>query len=226
MRPPCFSPVGTLVVALLSVSAPSSVASYQDDRRDGPLIQGTVLEGCSCQIPCPCNFGQGARPHKFCAFLAFFTFDRGGFDGVSLAGHGFAVASNGENRTVIYIAPDETTSGKQALVQIARWIIGHEGLKDQSVLARRIRLDLLGHKSAGYVLGEETVVRTRPLVGNDGKSAIEVTNPWLFGSWPVARTQKGYSELVEVHSVEMSFRYIDTNANRATFEFLASSVTR
>jgi len=199
-------------------------ARGKGERPEDLVIQGTVLEGCSCQIPCPCNFGQPASPHRLCAFLAFFAFNRGQFAGVSLAGHRFAVASNGENQTIIYVDPDGSASETRALLRIARWIIGHEGIKDRAVLRRPIRVDLLATRSFGYVVGEETSLRAHPLTGNDGKSTIEVTNPWLFGSWPVSSAQKGSSELLQVHSGGISFRYSGTNANKATFEFLAGSV--
>lgn len=64
----------------------------------------------------------------------------------------------------------------------------------------------------------------RPLIGNDGKSALIVTRPVLFGRFPVIQSRKAVATTLAVRSGDLSFEYAQTNANDAQFKFWPNEV--
>jgi hypothetical protein len=135
-----------------------------------------------------------------------------------------AVASRGNGRGLLYVDADASEKQRALLTRIAKWILSFDGTSVVTVLTAPIRLEILENRSIGLVVGEQITVKAHSLIGNDGKSSIVVTNPWLFGSFPIRSSRKGITERLEVRSPQFSFQYYGTNANQAAFDFAASDL--
>lgn len=186
-------------------------------------LKGRVLEACSCRVPCPCNFGQSPSPHDFCDSLAFFGILSGQLGGVSLVGSRFAIAGRAGDRAVVYLDSRMPAGQRAAAKRIATWVVSLEGTRAVSFLSGPINIAFAG-RPEGSVAGQEVRLIASRLKGNDGKSDIVVSNPWMFGLLPIKSTRKCIAERVMVRTPTVSFDYADTNANDAVFEFPESLV--
>jgi hypothetical protein len=74
------------------------------------------------------------------------------------------------------------------------------------------------------VAGKKIALRAVPLIGNDGRSGITVSSPWIFGSFPVKASRKAVAEQLLAVAPDLSFTYNNTSVNDADFEFLAEQV--
>ena len=211
-----------LIVSLLMLCA--GICLWVEEQGRDAKIKGRVLEGCSCSVPCPCNFGGAPSPNHFCESVAFFELQTGKIDGVSLKGLRFAIAERGAAAGIIYL--DSSVSKKQADViqRVANWVLSLEGTPVTDVLRGTIRVDFGMNSMRGSVVGTGTYINARPLTGSDGTPSIMVSHPWIFGSFPVSYAQKGMTEQLAVHAAQLKFDYTQTNANDGAFEFLASQV--
>jgi hypothetical protein len=124
----------------------------------------------------------------------------------------------------VYI--DEALSQRQAgaAQKIATWILSLEGTPVRNTVRApvNINFDLLA--MAGSVSRRDILFAASPLRGNDGFSTITVSNPLIFGQFPVQSTVKGVVKKLTVHDLGLSFDYINTNANNAVFEFTSGQV--
>ncbi len=76
-----------------------------------------------------------------------------------------------------------------------------------------------GHSwSRASIPGADVSLAAVPLIGNDGKSSITVSQPWILGSFPVTSSRKCVAQKVRVRTPGLSFDYSGTNANDGLFE--------
>lgn len=212
-----FSAFLTFVAASPRELTPSALTTQ-------PMISGRLLEGCSCIVPCPCNFGAASRPHSFCDSLAFFEFHQGNIEGVALKGLRFAIASRGGSRATLYIDLELSEPQRNALRKIGTWILSLEGTPLSDVRTASVKVDFEDARLAGSIEETDAELTAFPLKGNDGRSSIVVSHPWIFGSFPVSSSRKCVVEKLHVRSGGLAFDYSATNANDAVFEFLPSQV--
>ncbi len=215
--------------ALASLVGPGLLLALTIPARGGPRddsarVTGRILEACSCMVPCPCNFGRSPKPLQFCQSLAFFEFQKGSVGGIRLKGLRFAVASRGGTTATLYLDARSSEEERKALRSIGTWILSLERTPVTAVMSAPIDLDFGDSRLSGSVAGTDIELVASPLRGNDGKSAIIVSHPWLFGSFPVSSARKCVAEKLRVRAPSVSFSYAGTNANDALFEFPASAV--
>jgi hypothetical protein len=187
-------------------------------------VTGRILEACSCAIPCTCNFGQAPSPHAFCEYLAVFEFTGGDLNRVHLAGLRMAMSSDRFGKNIVYVDAGAPAESREALTKIARWVLSLENKQPTGLEATPIELSLHDAAMTASLVEGNAQISARPLVGNDGKSPLVVTQPVLFGQFPVTRSRKAAASHLLVRSSESSFEYHNTNANDAVFEFLPSHV--
>jgi hypothetical protein len=193
------------------------------ERLSSEVIRGRLLEGCSCSVPCPCNFGQASHPHAFCDSLAFFLFERGNLRNVELAGLQFALVDRGGSEAYVYLDSRLTEPPRNALTKIGRWILSLEGTPLKQVLTAPLRLDFEDMKSQASA-GSEAELRVSLLNDNSGRTAITVLRPIIYGMFPVLSSRKGLTHRLRASTPGLQFEYMNTNANDATFEFHARDV--
>ena len=114
-------------------------------------IAGRVLEGCSCSVPCPCNFGQRSSPHNFCDAVAFFEIEHGEFQGAVLDGARFAVAGRGGDQAIVWLDSRLSEQQRAGLRTIATWILGLEGTSPVAVRTAVVELVLTGDLMHGSI---------------------------------------------------------------------------
>ncbi len=175
-------------------------------------------------VPCPCNFGQHPSPHGLCDSLAFFEFQGGEINSVSLRGLRFVIAERNAEAAVLFLDSGRSASQRTALKRIATWILSLEDTRLVAVMTGHIDIEFEQTTLSGSVRGTELVLTVKPLVGNDSRSALTVANPWMFGSFPIKTSRKGVAERLQVVAPGLSFGYSNTNANDAYFQFRPDQV--
>lgn len=181
-------------------------------------VKGRLLEACSCMVPCPCNFGQQAAPYDFCDSAAVFQLESGQVDGVALKSLRFALAKRAGSKAILFLNSGLTKMQQKALRKITNWILSFEGAALASELVAPIAVQFESNQLQCSV-GKAIKITALPLRGNDGKSPIMVSHPWIFGSFPIISSQKCVANELEVQTRSLSFTYSGTNANYASFEF-------
>ena len=211
-----------LIVSLLMLCA--GICLWVEEQGRDAKIKGRVLEGCSCSVPCPCNFGGAPSPNHFCESVAFFELQTGKIDGVSLKGLRFALAERGGVTGIIYLDSSVSKKQAEAIQRVANWVLSLEGTPVKDVLRGTISVDFGMNSMSGSVVGTGTYINARPLTGSDGNPSIIVSRPWIFGAFPVSHAQKGVTERLTVQTAQLKFDYSKTNANNGVFEFHANQV--
>lgn len=86
---------------IVGAAAASPVIARAGSTQDGWALRADVAESCSCEIPCPCNFG---RPTKLkCEGSRLIQITEGHAGGHDLAGIGFVATFDMGNWTRIYL---------------------------------------------------------------------------------------------------------------------------
>src|SRR5262245_21557244 len=71
--------VSSCLVILVSLTVALRWSIFADD----PFhIRGALSEACTCNVPCPCNFGQGPSPHNYCHAVYAYGIKEGSYNGV------------------------------------------------------------------------------------------------------------------------------------------------
>jgi hypothetical protein len=167
--------------------------------------KGTLLEACSCSVPCPCNFGQGPT-HGYCHTIYAYRLKTARYGGVTLDGLAFG-GGEGEKGAFGFLDDRATSAQRPALEKLALAVFGKGGAGSgpRRFLVTRItaqddpRKFQLEFKGSGGFSADI-------LIGADGKNPIVVENNV---TWPVARFIKGKTT---------RFDYKDPLGNRLRFE--------
>ncbi|MBC8101526.1 MAG: DUF1326 domain-containing protein, partial [Cytophagales bacterium] len=70
--------VGQPLFRAASATAPTDPTTWS--------ATGTLLESCTCAVPCTCNFGEGPSPHAYCHAVFAYRFEKAIWGGVDLSG--------------------------------------------------------------------------------------------------------------------------------------------
>lgn len=173
--------------------------------------EGTLLEACSCAVPCTCNFGQGPS-RDYCHTVYAYRLKRGRYGSVKLDGLAFGGGEGAAGR-LGFLDARATEAQRPALEKLATAVFGKGGAspgprKFQIVTlsvesdARTFRVNFAG--SGGF--------RADVLLGADGKNPIVVENNV---TWPVHRFIKGKTT---------HFDYRDSVGNRLKFDGVNANV--
>src|SRR5689334_10196352 len=172
-RPP-MSPRLAPVMAALSLLLPGPL------RADPPTgkwnATGTLMESCTCAVPCTCNFGEGPSPNAYCHAVFAYRVDKGAWGGVDLSGLVFGGA-DGPGANLGFLDERATDAQRPALENLARAVFGRGGPAPgpreflpvritHSVQGNDLRLDFAGR---GGFTG-------KVIVGRDGRTPIVVEN--------------------------------------------------
>src|SRR5690348_6189415 len=68
-----------------SRAAASCGSPQRENATKGWAADGTLLEACSCSVPCPCNFGQGPS-RSYCHTIYAYRLKSARYEGVTLDG--------------------------------------------------------------------------------------------------------------------------------------------
>ena len=127
-------------------------------------LEANIAECCSCEIPCPCNFG---RPTDLrCDGNRLIDIYEGHVDGADLAGVRFVVTFEMGKWTRIYVdeqLTDEQTAAYDAIMPVA---FGSFARLAQSI--ERVPLTVSRSDSEITFSTPESEVRMKPLIGLDG----------------------------------------------------------
>ena len=178
---------------------------------------GTLLESCTCAVPCSCNFGEGPSPHSYCHAVYGYRLDKAVYDGIDLSGLVVAGA-DGPKGSLGFLDERATPAQRPALTKLAPLLFAQGGAADgprplvwaaitHTIRGNVLHLSVAGH--GGFV--------ARVLIGRDGKTPIVVENNSV---WPIARAVKGKSAPLDYKDATVGAIHGDgTNANYGAFTF-------
>jgi hypothetical protein len=168
-------------------------------------VLADIAESCSCEIPCPCNFG---RPTTLqCNGSRLFEITGGHFGGAEIQGISFVVTFEMGKWTKIYL--DESLDMERSTLFTERLLpavfAGFDRLK---LSLDRAPIDVQRTASTVRFAVPESEVEMEVLRGLDGKAITidGLPSPMFFGY-----TQ--YKSVIHRHSsAQASFSHQDTNA--------------
>src|SRR5262249_7468602 len=137
---------------------------------------GTLLESCTCAVPCTCNFGEGPSPHSYCHAVFAYQLEKASWDGVDLSGLVVAGA-DGPQGISGFLYQRATPGQRPALEKLAQALFAQGGPNlgqrkytpatlIHEVKGNDLRLDIAGH--GGFT--------ARIILGRDGKTPVMVEN--------------------------------------------------
>ena len=76
---------GVTAASLLMTGSPA-VAAPPATNASTWSASGTLLESCTCAVPCTCNFGEGPSPHPYCHAVFAYRLEKASWNGTDLSG--------------------------------------------------------------------------------------------------------------------------------------------
>lgn len=205
-----------LPLALPALCA-SPLASAQDNApaASGWQAKGTLLEACSCSVPCPCNFGQSPS-RGYCHTVYAYRLTKAVYRGVTLDGLIFGGGA-GSNGATAFLDARATGAQKAALQKLALAVFAKGGASTDPAKFLTARLTAESDSRRFRVeFGESGGFKADILLGRDGKNPIIVENNT---TWPVHRFIKGKTtQFSYKDSVGNKFNYDGVNANIGEFD--------
>ncbi|MDX1931259.1 MAG: DUF1326 domain-containing protein [Capsulimonadales bacterium] len=180
------------------------------------MATGTLLEACTCAVPCTCNFGEGPSPNHYCHAVYGYRLDKARFGDVDLSG--LVIAGADASGSLGFLDRRATPTQRAALEKLAYALFEKGG--PSSGKRRFVSVDIthevkgndLRLKIAGY-----GGFNARVILGRDGTSPVVVENNTI---WPIPRAIKAKTSSLTFR--DKSAGTIDargTNANYGTFSF-------
>lgn len=174
-----------------------------------------MVEACTCEVPCPCNFGQGPAPHHYCFSLSSFYVEKGYYGAVRLDGL-HLVRAHGQQTTVWYVDERATAAQAAALRALASLAAHRDGSQPLHLERARIvqkmangRFSLKIGTNGGFVADD--------IIGMDGKNPIVVEN---MTAWDVSHDIKGKTvQWTYRDGFGNKFNLEGTNANLGQFDW-------
>ena len=188
-----------------------------------PLWQttGTLLEVCSCHVPCPCNFGQGPS-NDFCHTVYVYRLKTARYAGVTLDGLVFG-GGEGDKGAMGYLDARATPAQRDALEKLALAVFRKGGASSGArafTWTKIVAENDSQHFKMGF--GETATIAADVLFGRDRKNPIVVENNT---TWPVHRFIKAKTTRFDYQdSLGNLLHYEGVNANLGEFK-LASDQT-
>jgi hypothetical protein len=153
-------------------------------------VAGTFVDGCACNVPCPCTFAGKFK--EGCNNIGLLVLTSGRYKGVDLAGAKMLEAGLAGTWVRIYV--DATQAQREAAVALAKSAFSAYGTIEA---VNNASIDFSG-EAGKYKLsvdgGKVVEMTTEPVLGVDGKTPIVLTNvPTAFASTVMqARTIKAF----------------------------------
>lgn len=180
-----------LVLALIfSVTAVLGATSVLAEEKLEYRVVGTTMEGCSCNIPCPCAMKEGGFRHG-CQGVGAMMLTSGTYKGADLTGAKIAFAAVPGNWVRLYI--DAKEPQREAATAFAKAAFSGFGKIEA---AEKASIDLAG-QGGRYTLtvdrGKIMRLTTEPVLGGDKSTPITHTNTYIPWSPTLmqGRTVKG-----------------------------------
>lgn len=167
--------------------------------------EGQLLESCTCNVPCPCNFGQPPS-HNSCNALFVYRLDHAHYGPIVLDGLSFG-GCDGPKSAVGYLDSRATPEQQAALKQLAEAVFAKGGpwAGQRKWIIASITTEITP-RLFRIQFGEAGGFQAQILIGRDGKNPIVVENNT---TWPVMRFAKG-------KTTQMSYR--DTLGNQMQYQ--------
>ena len=144
--------------------APAGLAAADDARAATWSLEANLAECCSCEIPCPCNFG---RPTELrCDGNRLIEIVKGDLDGEDLAGLRFLVTFEMGKWTRIYI--DESLDDAQQATLDKLLPLAFAGFVGGARVIERVPLSVTRTDELITITAPESRVEMKPLAGLDG----------------------------------------------------------
>ena len=144
--------------------APATMAAADEARAATWSLEANLAECCSCEIPCPCNFG---RPTELrCDGNRLIEIVKGDLDGEDLAGLRFLVTFEMGKWTRIYI--DERLSDTQQATLDKLLPLAFAGFVGGARVIERVPLTVTRTDELITITAPESRVEMKPLAGLDG----------------------------------------------------------
>lgn len=178
-------------------------------QRIAPSFVAHFVEGCSCSVPCACNFGGIASPSRVCQSLAVFYLEAGDRQTRHLVGRRLGIESRAGEQGIIIVEPSAPEEVRARLEELGALILGQDGTYRHNTVRATISMSING-KGFDALIPEHGELRANYLTGSLPTHRIKVINPIVFGDLPVAFVYKAATELI---SKDLKFRFKGTNAN-------------
>ena len=172
---------------------------------------GTLLEACSCSVPCPCNFGQGPS-RSYCHTVYAYRLKSGNYGGISLDGLVFG-GGEADKGSMGFLDSRATAQQKPALEKLAMAVFsqgGASGGPRRFEVARIMAKDDARRMEVEF--GQSGGFEADLLIGRDGKRPIVVENNT---TWPVSRFVKAKTT---------RFTYQDSAGNRLKLDGVNANI--
>jgi hypothetical protein len=195
--------VGTLAAGAVMMMALAVQAA--EGQKTPYTAQGLFVEGCSCAPICTCEL---IEVEMGCKGVGAYSLTGGQFNGVSLAGAKLAYAVSPGHWLYLYVdSPDPKQ--REAALEFAKAYY-HEWGELKS--ARQAHIKIEGSEGRYTVTvddGKVMTLKTEPILGGDGKTAVQISNTksGLNPTVSQGRTLSG-----EFHDGEESFELKDSNS--------------
>jgi len=177
-------------LAGLTLAVCGTVAA-QDNGAGKWSATGTLLEACTCAVPCTCNFGEGPSPEMYCHAVFAYRLDKANYDGIDLSGL-ILGGADGEKGGLGFLDDRATPPQRLALEKLARKIFAQGGPAGGS---RRFIPVKITHEvkenNLRLAIAEGGGFAAKVLIGGDGKTPIVVENNTV---WPIPRAIKGKTQ--------------------------------
>jgi hypothetical protein len=196
-------------------------------------IEGTLLEACSCNAPCPCWIGEDPHHGTCDAFLAY-RIDKGSIRGVNCAGVAFAIVAHipgnilkGNWKIAVYVSDQAKPDQKQAILDAWTGKLGGP-LADLAKLVGEVAgvhdapVDFRLDKGKG-TLKVGTKVEAEMAPYTDGKGNPTTISDTIFSTIPgsPAYVAKAAHHKVNIPEHGMQWQFQNRNAIQGSFRFAA-----
>ena len=186
--------LAALAAAALGIAAGVAPAAPQASPGKGAWsARGTLLESCTCAVPCTCNFGEGPSPNHYCHAVFAYRLEKGQWDGVDLSGL-VVGGADGPDGEVGFVDARATPEQRAALEKIGMAIFRQGGPVGRP---RRFLAVPITHESKGrdlsLKLGTHGGFTAKVILGRDGRNPVVVENNT---TWPIKRAIKGKASVL------------------------------
>ncbi len=213
--PWCFSVITVVALANGTVAPP-------DPAKGRWAANGTLLEACTCVVPCSCNFGEPPSPNGYCHAVYAYRLEKAAWDGVDLSGLVIAGA-DGPKGGACFLDARATAAQRPALRRLARavWAQGGPGNAPDMPFSFASITPSVNGNDLQLKIGDAGGFAARVIVGRDGKTPVVVENNTV---WPIARAIKGKTSRLDFRDKNVgAISASGTNANHGAFAFGGAS---
>lgn len=214
--------------AFAAETVPASTRTVAAERDPAPrtgtwFARGTLLEACTCAVPCTCNFGEGPSPHSYCHATYAYKLENASYDGANLSGlvvGGVDAAGSGIGFLDECARPEQ----RAALQKLAAAVFAQGGPAPgaRRFVTAQITHEIRGNalalqfKSSDATLQAQGGFAARLIAGRDGSPVVVENNP----VWPIHRAFKGKTSALRYSdALGNRIQTANSNANYGAFRF-------